>query len=92
MSLTGDLNNDGKVDAEDLKLLKQLLQEDGIPPEAFRQLSPEEQAVFDITGDGQVSYNDVIALTEKLMQSTSPSAPSKILDRLQQLRAKSRSL
>ena len=65
----GDINNDGKVDAEDLKLLREIIATLKNSPGLIDQLPPEEKALLDVDGDGEINYDDVTALCDKVLKN-----------------------
>lgn len=72
-TMRGDINNDGKVDGEDLRLLRSIL--DDLKQHEFShtiisQLTPEQQGMLDITQDGKFTYEDVIALCKLVVKET----------------------
>lgn len=66
----GDITGDGKVDDEDIKILR-LLSEGGHTAETLLENMTEEQlAACDITGDGLISKDDLVQLLTKLVFSS----------------------
>jgi len=85
MTLTGDLNRDGKVDKEDLEILKAILAEIEGDTNFLDVLTPEQRKILDINHDGQIDRDDLEALCEILIQG--PTAEEHPLrDRLVALR------
>lgn len=71
--MLGDINRDGQVDAEDLQLLKTLLEDlrkHDYSHSIIGQMTPEQRALLDINGDGNFSYDDVIALCKLVVKET----------------------
>lgn len=62
--INGDINRDGKIDHQDLELLRTLVRNASL----FENLSSEQKALLDLNHDGVLNYDDVIQLIE-LIQS-----------------------
>lgn len=69
-SITGDINQDGKVDETDLRQLEILLKEMDAA-DLKRHLSDEEIQRLDINRDGELTYDDVFALARIIHQALS---------------------
>ena len=69
-ALNGDLNNDGRVDRDDLRLLRLQLESHS----AGQTLSPEEIAILDVNGDGKLDENDFIELTFMVLANEAADA------------------
>ena len=69
-ALNGDLNNDGRVDRDDLRLLRLQLESHS----AGQTLSPEEIAILDVNGDGKLDENDFIELTFMVLANEAAEA------------------
>jgi hypothetical protein len=66
--MPGDINHDGTVDQQDLKLLRNLLENNH---ELLQHLSNEEKALLDINHDGHIDYDDVVNLCTTLLNANS---------------------
>jgi len=64
MSQTGDFNQDGRIDGNDIALLRTLLQGN---PQLSAHLSAEEFALLDVNHDGHIDQDDLAALYQKLL-------------------------
>lgn len=68
--ILGDITGDGKVDDEDIQILR-LLSEGGHTAETLLEHMTDEQlAACDITGDGMITKEDLIQLVTKLVFSS----------------------
>ncbi|MBK8191027.1 MAG: dockerin type I repeat-containing protein [Vampirovibrionales bacterium] len=67
----GDVNNDGRLDLNDLTLLRQLLAN----PDLYLALTHEQRELLDVNNDGMLSYNDVARLIELMAVSLPVDAP-----------------
>jgi len=83
MALPGDFNRDGKLDAQDIAFLRQLLSEN---PEIMQNLADDEKALLDINQDGVINREDLALLCTKILNQ--PSTSSSIGDKLSNLRNK----
>lgn len=83
MSDKNDLNQDGKLDHQDIAMLRQLILDN---PSTLAYLSDTEKALLDINDDGQLTYDDVISLYEKI--ATLPKSDKSHSDKLAHLRNK----
>ena len=82
----GDLNHDGKLDPQDVAVLRRILQGNA---RLIEDLSPQQRALLDINHDGKLDYDDLIALCQKLLhEGHQDVAP--ITDKLNHLRDKYR--
>lgn len=83
--VVGDITGDGKVDQDDINILR-LLTQGGTTAEAlFSQLSPEQIAACDISGDGYINREDLIEMCKSVINK----APEKTFnDKLSGLRNK----
>lgn len=61
----GDLNADGRLDEDDLNLLRELVNK----PELAALLSDEDKALLDINNDGVINQQDIVALVNKINMS-----------------------
>lgn len=82
----GDIDGDGKLDKNDLALLKQMLADHDL----LDKLSPEDQARLDVNHDGKVTYDDVVALCEMVIADDRNSARN-LAAKFDALRNKARS-
>jgi biopolymer transport protein ExbD len=89
MGLMGDIDGDGKVDASDLALLKQVLQEQGLSHDLLESLPPEDRARLDVNHDGKIDYEDVVRLSQALLQESGGNAQA-MADKFMALRNKAR--
>jgi hypothetical protein len=64
MSISGDFNNDGKLDAQDINLLRQLLTDN---PGILQHLTPEDKAMLDFNQDGVIDREDLARLCSKIL-------------------------
>jgi Ca2+-binding EF-hand superfamily protein len=90
--MQGDLNNDGKRDAADLNLLREVIadfKKFGSGSPLIRSLTPEQLAQFDVNGDGKLNYEDVIELCKHLVD-TPTQDETHLADKFAQLREKFR--
>ncbi len=62
MAEPGDINRDGKIDNQDLELLRAMVRNTPL----FENLSDEEKVLLDVNRDGEVNYDDVIRLIEMI--------------------------
>lgn len=69
--LPGDINHDGRLDRDDLALLRQLLAN----PDLYLALTREQRDALDMNQDGMLSYNDVARLIELMATSLPVDAP-----------------
>ena len=67
VAATGDLNADGEVDAEDVKLLESAYN-------AVRG-DPKYNPAADMNGDGKIDFNDLPLLSNKITRPLGPKAP-----------------
>ncbi len=58
----GDLDGDGKVDQNDLAILRNLVQNKAL----FNQLSPDEKKRLDLNNDGSLNYDDIIEMIKAI--------------------------
>ena len=86
MSFEGDLDHNGTLDQQDLAFLRQLICDN---PEILNQLSDQEKACLDINHDGQINYDDIVALCGKIIQKDE-KLPLHTSDKLEHLRSKLR--
>ena len=63
----GDVTGDGKIDQEDIEILKLLCRGDATAEKLFASLTPEQLSACDVTGDGYINSDDLIALFKKLI-------------------------
>lgn len=83
----GDVTGDGKVDDDDIAILK-LLSSGGNTAEAiFAQLTPEQLAACDITRDGYINRDDLLELCKSIVNR---APDKKIENKLSNLRNKVR--
>lgn len=62
MAEPGDINKDGKIDNQDLELLRTMVRNTAL----FENLPDEQKAMLDMNSDGDVNYDDVIRLIEMI--------------------------
>ncbi len=60
--MSGDINQDGRLDGNDLAILRDLVKN----PELAALLNPEDRALLDVNNDGQIDEQDIIALVKKI--------------------------
>ncbi|MGD9581201.1 MAG: dockerin type I repeat-containing protein [Vampirovibrionia bacterium] len=85
--ILGDVTGDGKIDDEDIAILK-LLANGGTTAEAiFEKLSPEQLAACDITRDGYINRSDLLELCKSIVNK---NPDKKIENKLTDLRNKVR--
>ena len=89
MTLHGDINQDGRIDRQDLTLLKNLIGASGGNPDALNHLPPEVLDKLDVNGDGQIDSDDVNAMCQTLFMGSVDKTAS-FRGKLDELRAKSR--
>lgn len=65
--LIGDITGDGKIDKEDIEILRMLCQGGPTSEKLFSSLSPEQVAACDITGDGYINRDDLLQLAKKML-------------------------
>lgn len=77
MAVPGDFNQDGKLDAQDLAFLRQLLAEN---PEIMQNLADEDKALLDINRDGIIDREDLTLLCAKILNQpySNPNLNSKL--------------
>lgn len=81
----GDVTGDGVVDDVDIEILRMLCNSGDTAEALFRSLSPEQLAACDITGDGFVNREDLLALCKNIVDKS----PGKDFeDKLSKLRKK----
>jgi dockerin type I repeat protein len=67
--MIGDINGDGKVTVEDLRILKQVLEDTrGNPEMLLLKFSPDQLAVLDVNQDGMIDEADIEALQHLILQ------------------------
>ncbi len=74
MTLTGDLNRDGRVDKDDLEILKAILSEIEDDTSFLDVLTPEQRKQLDINHDGQIDRDDLEALCEILIRGNTDAS------------------
>lgn len=83
--VVGDVTGDGKIDDDDIEILK-ILCEGGPTAEAiFSKLTPEQLSACDTTGDGYINREDLLELCKKIVMK---SDSKEIDDKLSDLRRK----
>lgn len=65
--VVGDITGDGKIDKEDIEILRILCQGGPTAEKIFANLTPEQIASCDITGDGYINRNDLFELAKKMI-------------------------
>lgn len=90
-SLHGDMNEDGRVDAQDIDVFRRLLEDQKLHPQLFDNLSPDLKAMLDVNGDGEINYDDLIALCKSVAQEENPGEAKVLADKFMALRNKVRS-
>ena len=80
----GDLSGDGKIGPEDIEMLRMLAEGGPTVDKILSQLTPEQIAACDITGDGAINRNDLLELCKSILNK--PVDPTE--DKLSKLRNK----
>lgn len=84
-----DFNKDGKVDSADLALLRNIIAQAGHSPDLLDRLPAEDRALLDVNHDGDINYDDVVALCQSMLQTSKEDAQS-MADKFQALRSKAK--
>jgi len=88
---SGDFNKDGKVDSSDLALLRNLITQAGHSPNMLDRLPPEDRALLDVNQDGEINYDDVVALCQSLLKTSKEDA-QEMADKFQAMRRRAKQL
>lgn len=81
----GDITGDGVVDDVDIEILRMLCEGGETASTLFNNLTPEQLAACDVTGDGFVNREDLLALCKNIVEKQ----PGKgFEDKLSKLRKK----
>ena len=81
----GDIDGDGQINAGDMALLRQVLQQSGHDPSLLDQLSAEDKARLDVNRDGLINQDDIQYLCEIMLKSDQQSAKT-LADRFKAMR------
>ena len=79
----GDITGDGKVDDDDIKILRMLCDGGATAETIFSQFTPEQLAACDVTGDGYINREDLMHLCKNIIDKT---PGKKFEDKLSSLR------
>lgn len=90
-SIPGDMNEDGRLDAKDIEVFRNILEDQKLHPELFENLSPDLKAMLDVNGDGEINYEDLIAICKSVAREEHPGEAKVLADKFMALRNKVRS-
>ena len=63
----GDVTGDGKIDQDDIEILKLLIKEDSTSDALFASMTNEQIAACDVTGDGYINMDDLVQMMRKIV-------------------------
>lgn len=81
--LVGDVTGDGKIDDDDIEILRALCAGGTTAEILFEHLTPEQLAACDVTGDGYINREDLMMLCKAIVDKT---PGKKIEEKLSNLR------
>ena len=86
----GDVTGDGKIDEDDIEILRLLVKQDSTSDALFSTMSAQQIAACDVTGDGLVNQQDLVDLAKKLINNQDTASEVAKDPRLQSLRERLR--